>query len=108
MSEPARHTPGPWISGRPDMATVIEGRYGKYIYAAGPDGRADRYIAATGFDLEDWEEIMANARLIAAAPELLDALTFMIDTFEDEVGVVAESALKMAREAVKHAREGEL
>lgn len=65
MSE-AKHTPGPWVAGRPDMA-IIESRCGKYIYAG------EKYIAACGFDVDDWQEVMANARLIAAAPELLEA-----------------------------------
>lgn len=67
----AKHTPGPWVAGRPDMATMIEGRNGKYIYAG------ERYIAAAGFDVRDWDETVANARLIAAAPELLEALEEM-------------------------------
>jgi hypothetical protein len=59
-----KHTPGPWTAGRDDMATVIEGFDGKYIYAG------EKYVAAAvGIDIEDWDEVMANARLIAAAPE---------------------------------------
>ena len=57
-------TPGPWEEGRPDMRSFIEGQQGKYIYAG------ELYVAATGFDVGEWDEIMANSRLIAAAPQL--------------------------------------
>lgn len=63
------HTPGPWEPGRPDMATLVDGVESKWIYAG------DKCVAiASGMDVEDWEEVMANARLIAKAPALLSAL----------------------------------
>lgn len=65
----SKHTPGPWKAGRPDMGTLVDGVESKWIYAGG------KYVAvASGRVSDDWFEIMANARLIAAAPELLDAL----------------------------------
>ena len=61
----AKHTPGPWKAGRPDMATQSE-VCGKWVYAG------DKYIAiASQSDAEDWEEVLANANLIASAPDLL-------------------------------------
>jgi hypothetical protein len=51
------HTPGPW-SIRPDSGVEI----------FGPDGQWIMTIYRTR------EELLANARLIAAAPELLDEL----------------------------------
>ncbi len=62
-----KYTKGPWEAGRPDMATVVDGYDSKWVYAG------EKYIAvASGRDVEAWEEVMANARLIAAAPDLLD------------------------------------
>ena len=76
-SATARHTQGPWRSGRPDMSTIVDGYESKWIYGgekATADGLTSKYVAvASGQDCE-WDEVMANAHLIAAAPELLDAL----------------------------------
>lgn len=63
------HTPGPWTAGRPDMGTVVDGIVSKWIYAG------EQYVAiASGRIDGDWDEVIANARLIAAAPALLEAL----------------------------------
>lgn len=54
----AKHTPGPW---------KFED---EYVRAPGGDAVADPYCQATA----EWgEEMEANARLISAAPELLEA-----------------------------------
>lgn len=66
-----KHTPGPWI-----FAEAVEGRYTK------TDMRRIR-SASEGFEhgavcevygINDGTEACANARLIAAVPELLEAL----------------------------------
>ncbi len=68
-------TPGPWKAGRDDMATLVEGYESKWIYAGHAEPDYHRYIAlASGMEIEDWSQVMANAHLIAAAPALRDAL----------------------------------
>ena len=63
-----KYTNGPWVRGRPDMATYVDGEPSKWIYAG------DKHIAvASGKDVS-WPEVIANATLIAHAPEMLDAL----------------------------------
>lgn len=63
------HTSGPWEEGRPDMATVVDGVESKWIYAG------KKYLAiASGADVNNWQEVMANARLIAAAPDLFNLI----------------------------------
>jgi hypothetical protein len=66
------HTPGPWAAVDPPHSIVVrtepptKSKFG-----------ADRNAAIGGFyqsDPEKLAEAMANARLIAAAPELLEAL----------------------------------
>lgn len=57
MSE---HTPGPW--------GLVEGDVDLYVYAAAPDALVAQVRSDDGLDCE------ANARLIAAAPELLAAV----------------------------------
>ena len=66
----ASHTPGPWEIGNPER-----GDHRFYVYCDNALGTA---VAATVFehDMTGWPEAtrLANARLIAAAPELLEAL----------------------------------
>ena len=69
MSE-AKFTKGEWVAGRADMATIVDGYKSKWVYAG------DKYCAvASGSDIDDWGEVMANAHLIAAAPEMYELLT---------------------------------
>jgi hypothetical protein len=104
----SNHTPGPWAAGRKDMASFIESNPGKWIYADGND-----YIAAAVMDKEKpWDEVMANAHLIAAAPEMLKALE-QIQKFltAGNQGVhedrVITDALEVCGEAIKKARSEE-
>lgn len=64
--EMAKHTPGPW-------GAITTRKTGRWIIVGGPAGRtlASLPCLATG---TLWEEDAANARLIAAAPELLAML----------------------------------
>lgn len=65
-----KYTPGPWAIGGPDDA---------YIFA-GTDASEKRIAEIveddldSGYDYCSTEEADANARLIAAAPEMLEAL----------------------------------
>lgn len=70
-----KHTPGPWIVGHPYLW------YGKYFLPMGlshslAGGRVTKQIAAIGVgrEKEVSAEEQANARLIAAAPDLLTTL----------------------------------
>ena len=58
----AKHTPGPW-SIKDDTVNAIE-----------PDVMAGEFYIAQCFGHSHHDEALANARLIAAAPELLEAL----------------------------------
>ena len=66
------HTPGPWR---------ITDRYGVLTDQVGIDGRTVCTVwtmqqghRPSGVDTEPWPEGEANARLIAAAPDLLESL----------------------------------
>ena len=95
------HTPGPWVfnghhiygpkhedskhpNGRVFVASVARG-----IHRADPllDGGADRF----GFDSE------ADVRLIAAAPDLLEALETIMDIGDKACRDIARAAIKKAR-----------
>lgn len=75
-------TPGPWHAGQ-DTGNTDES--GAAVYVDGP-GRLDhRRIAQTGPWLDDKRPIlerMANARLMAAAPELLAACGEALSAYE--------------------------
>jgi hypothetical protein len=72
-----KHTPGPWEIVQSDHGIVVrtespkKTRYG-----------ASRYAAIGGFERSDPQQLaeaLANARLIAAAPELLEALQILFE-----------------------------
>jgi hypothetical protein len=75
------YTPGPWEC------------FGAHIYSPGEKGanicsisepRATRYVGYTELKTssDDLEEAFANARLISAAPELLEAVRDLIEQAE--------------------------
>lgn len=78
----AGHTPGPWvvcIEDGDDRAFTIFAE--DQLEGGRIDGGCrDNAIAAAGLNHENFE---ANAHLIAAAPELLAALTMMRDADDD-------------------------
>lgn len=105
----ARHTksnptPGPWTLGHRNIAKCDGFRFHRFpISGSGQaiasvwDGSADRDL---GFGNGE-----ANARLIAAAPELLAALQFAVDT--EQAGWEGEeepSWMKVARATIAKAR----
>lgn len=70
------HTAGPWFTKREGSSTVyVEAQIG---------GGWLQEIAACGPNANGSGEQDANARLIAAAPELLDALQKALETITDE------------------------
>ena len=86
MSE-AKHTPGPWLA---DGASVYEER--------------DDFSVICNFwssSLPEWE---ANARLIAAAPDLLEALEQLVIEYDDvELADAEPSSLTAAFNAARAA-----
>lgn len=92
------HTPGPW-------EVDVDGTG----WAIGP---SDRFVATIDIDhtidendtpLSD-AECEANARLIAAAPDLLEALRFMLDAYvEDPWEANRSAAEEAARDAIARA-----
>lgn len=66
----AMHTPGPWFStDRTIYALMHDG------WTRGVERQKNRFYAAVQYDKEcSEEEAVANARLIASAPDLIEAL----------------------------------
>lgn len=77
----SKHTPGPWVVS--DVDTVnprIDGQDGRGIAHA--TQRDPHPVNGQGITIE---QAMANALLIAAAPDLLDALMRLVADFEAEI-----------------------
>lgn len=87
----SKHTPGPWINlGNGDIVAQSEN------YCGG-----EKDIASVFLTSNDEDE--ANANLIAAAPELLEALKDMLDGHEDACTGYGEGAADKARAAIAKA-----
>jgi hypothetical protein len=62
------------------MATIVDGYESKWIYSAD-----DQYCAVASGEIKgDWDEVMANAHLIAAAPEMFEELKLIVDTYDKQ------------------------
>lgn len=88
----AKHTPGPWAVDAEEIEQGADDIFTVAIWAPGPDGERPLIATVSAFSLiseqvgstevvttgapavDLLEQAKANARLIAAAPELLEAL----------------------------------
>ena len=91
----AQHTPGPWkleTEGHGHLVNGADGRTVVYLHRSGVRNRA---------------EIEANARLVAAAPELLEALHAARNALEHaacgQFGIDFKSSLDVTRDAIAKA-----
>lgn len=87
----SKHTPGPWVAERRStmVATAIDGAYGYELF----DVRCDV------------PEFEANARLIAAAPDLLEVLEqFVAWVDAPSESAFSDSQLAAARAAIAKAK----
>ena len=90
-SEP-KHTPGPW--------EVWEPHGEVYVIPCDMDDNVARLLGSPNWD---WKELKANANLIAAAPELLEAAKLVLDELEydsyEAVWRLAEAVAKAEGDA---------
>lgn len=96
------HTPGPWkidpVFIAQTMTTSLHfGEY-RFPYQRTAEGLSRTYPR---------EEAEANARLIAAAPDLLRALELIVEWSEDPDVISGTLDLRAARAAILRAREGQ-
>lgn len=84
-----KHTPGPWHVGM---------KPGPAVY--GPEGEQ---VAGLFVPMLPEEENRANARLIAAAPALADALQWALEQIEDDLDPYHQQALAHARAVLAQA-----
>lgn len=99
----AKHTPGPWFIPRANFPT---GSAGTSVWALG----GDVLIAESPSKSLSLEGRRANARLIATAPELLEALQDVLDEWvrdlidAGEEDVEERAYVKFARAAIAKAK----
>jgi superfamily I DNA and RNA helicase len=95
----AQHTPGPWSHELTDWCTPSVGHpeHGvKDSLILGSDCREVARVERVYNGPRDLEMERANARLIAAAPDLLAALQSLIDRIEDMPGLLNDLHEEMA------------
>lgn len=102
------HTPGPW-----KMVDVKDGRGNPCAYSVWPDRERPFINSPIGNQIcrtpdGTTKEAMANARLIAAAPELLEVLSAIFKEADtnpfNPIGHVIEHVVTAARTAINKAR----
>lgn len=106
-----QHTPGPW---QLDGAEIYGAPYGKpvQVFSGKPPVQAQDIVARIPYDDDGYSTMqpvhVANARLIAAAPDMLAALQRALPCVEyaaDELGSEEDAAcLEQVRAAIKKAK----
>ena len=91
-----KHTPGPWIIGTPPPS-------GEQTIGSGSAGGVIVAVATTGVDME--AITLANAHLIAAAPDMLEALKAALSLIEIIIPFDGE-VNRMVRNAIAKAEGG--
>ena len=102
----SKHTKGLWEVVRTDAGIIVRTESAKKTRAG-----ASRYAAIGGFDRSDPEQLaeaLANAHLIAAAPELLEALQTLDSLWceHESSAVDFTHAADQARAAIAKAKGG--
>lgn len=103
-----KHTPGPWVvkpEKEDDTYLRIRGQ------ALGHRFKIAKVLCPANEDFEqlisEWRETQANARLIAAAPDLLEALQLCLARLEPAMTELEFEAVDAARAAIAKATGGE-
>jgi len=78
------HTPGPWSIDKEERWVIHE-----------PEGKSGTLVVPEIY-LDD-DEAIANARLIASAPDLLEALECLLEMGHTKAGDLARAAIAKAR-----------
>lgn len=99
-----KHTPGPWFTEDDDWTKggdaliTCESREGMISVAKVEGGGSE-----SGYDSEFARQQSANAKLIAAAPELMEALQELVFLYEHDEGCRELTEYKRAKAAIAKA-----
>lgn len=91
-----KHTVAPWR---------FSNEFGRFAVIAPMQGLEIAQIKVTGDGEEDFDESEANAKLIAAAPDLLDALIGMISLYPFPASYNLKPAIEKANAAIAKATD---
>lgn len=81
-----KHTPGPW-----------QAKHGRYVNTSVRDSEGLSICAMPSTQKRPSDEQIANARLIAAAPEMYKAISMALEILSrNQVGLIDRYALEMA------------
>ena len=88
-----KHTPGPWNYGQVKENPIFD--------IIGPDltGRG-KEVVGTFRATQSRVENLANAHLIAAAPDMLDALQAIVDAFGDQNSLLIDQCKAALNKAI--------
>lgn len=100
----SRHTPGPWKYhlGRGSKPRFHIQTTGGYQIASTVELKT-RHTVKRVQEFEENASIEANAKLIAAAPELLKALEFIVTRAGGDLPAYMNPAIKQAKQAIAKA-----
>ena len=103
-----KHTPGPWFI-KPISNATVEGNL-NIIQTGSPTGKGYHISYSTSWDdNEDTKlEAQANANLIAAAPDLLESLQALLNSWSNGSAEDFSNSEKKARAAISKALGEEL
>lgn len=87
----------------PKQWSVIDGHYPTFKEVTGPSFKLSVVMLATDLTEDDYEKRTADLHLIAAAPDLLEALRAIL-TQHCSGGLVTEAHWALARAAVTKAK----
>ena len=99
----SKHTPGPWIQVRDGRSVCAPSFLGVSVAFCGDC----TVVSKEGKYSISKDEAQANARLVAAAPDLLEALLWLADWSETDPNAPGDlSAREVARAAIVKAEGG--
>ncbi len=93
-----KHTKGPWTVRGPDKASIVGRRR---------DSDLPLHVAEVSLPIDDGHEYemqKANAHLIAAAPELLEACRKLLAEHKEHTKMVSSPAIRTAVAAIAKAK----
>lgn len=103
MPNESQPTPGPWKLETVRTSSGICHKIGPFPWRPHQQNYACVYVDYPGNGPVE-AELLANARLIAAAPSLLKALENLVDCISETRGKNADAALEAARAALAAAK----
>lgn len=93
----SKHTPGPWTRS-----------YTNYIYQGKDTASKGKLVAIcepTTRTQEDWDQVFANARLIAAAPELYRLLDYMVNNIGQPMCLETRDTFTEAKDLINKLKD---